>query len=48
MRKRLAVIVMLFTMVFSVFILNCGQPMKYIAERDEVIEWHSYSEEGLV
>lgn len=47
MRKRLAVIIMLLTMV-SVFILNFGQPMKYIVENDGIIEWHSYGEEKLV
>lgn len=49
MKKRLALIgiIMLFTMV-SVLTLYCGQPVSYITEKDEVIEWHSYSDEELV
>lgn len=47
MRKRLAILVILFTMV-SVFILNYGQPVNHISENDGVIEWHSYSREELV
>lgn len=44
MRKRVALIIMLFTMV-SAFILNFGQAVKYIAEKDEIIEWQCYEEE---
>ncbi len=46
MRKKL-VIVMLFAMI-SVFILNSGQTIKYIAENDGVIEWQSYGEKEKV
>ena len=46
MRKKLA-IVMLFAII-SMFILNSGQTIKYIAENDGIIEWKSYGEEGLV
>lgn len=47
MRNRLVAIIILFTTI-SVFILNYVQPMKYIVENDEVIEWHSYSNEKLL
>lgn len=47
MRMRVALIVVLFTMV-SVLILNFGQPIRYIAEKDEVIEWQCYGEGKLV
>lgn len=47
MRKKLALIALLIIMV-SVFILNSRQLVKYIVERDEVIEWQSYSEEELI
>ena len=46
MRKRMGLIVLLFVMI-SIFIFNCGQSIKYIAEDDEVIEWQCYGEKEL-
>lgn len=47
MRNRIIGILILFAMI-SMFVLNCGQSVKYIAERDEEFEWQSYSLEELI
>ena len=47
MKNRVIEILILFVMI-SMFVLNCGQSVKYIAEDDEIIDWQSYSEEWLV
>jgi len=47
MRKKVAVIVMLFAMI-SVFILRSGYPVKFIAENDGVIEWQVYGGGKLI
>ena len=47
MRKRIGIIVLLITML-SVFTLSSRQPVVYIAEDDEVIEWQSYDAKEIV
>lgn len=41
MRKRIGLAVLILS-ILSVIVLNFGQPLKYMAEDDEVIEWQSY------
>lgn len=47
MKRRIWIIVLLITML-SVFTLNSGQPVEYIAQDDEVIEWESYDVKEIV
>lgn len=47
MKNRVIGILMLFALI-SMFLLNCGQPVRQISEKDEEFEWHSYRMEELI
>lgn len=46
MNKRVIAAALLFIMI-SIFTLNLGQPIKYIAEKDPEIEWQGF-EDGSI
>ena len=41
------ILILIFSVVISAFMLNNGQTINYIAEEDEVIEWQSYNGKEL-